>query len=94
MPGSAWERQLALWHGNWHHLFDPGPSGWAGNDNRTAWRSIWPQLSSAAFFAVVMLTVNCFKVYDIVIMSAGGGSGELPASATVLVYYIYSEGIH
>ena len=36
-----------------------------------------------------MLTINCFKVYDIAIMLAGGGSGELTSSATVLVYYIY-----
>ena len=49
----------------------------------------WPQLSSTTFFVVVMLTINCFKVYDVAIMLAGGGSGELTTSATVLVYYIY-----
>jgi multiple sugar transport system permease protein len=38
-----------------------------------------------------MLTINCFKVYDIAIMLAGGGSGELTTSATVLVYYIYQK---
>lgn len=51
----------------------------------------WPQLSSTTFFVVVMLTINCFKVYDIAIMLAGGGSGELTTSATVLVYYIYQK---
>ena len=38
-----------------------------------------------------MLTINCFKVYDIAIMLAGGGSGELTTSATVLVYCIYQK---
>lgn len=51
----------------------------------------WPQLSSTTFFVVVMLTINCFKVYDIAVMLAGGGSGELTTSSTVLVYYIYQK---
>lgn len=51
----------------------------------------WPQLSATTFFVVVMLTINCFKVYDIAIMLAGGGSGELTTSATVLVFYIYQK---
>jgi len=51
----------------------------------------WPQLSSTTFFVVVMLTINCFKVYDIAIMLAGGGSGELTLSSTVLVFYIYQK---
>lgn len=51
----------------------------------------WPQLSSTTFFVVVMLTINCFKVYDVAVMLAGGGSGELTTSSTVLVYYIYQK---
>lgn len=51
----------------------------------------WPQLRSTTFFVVVMLTINCFKVYDVAIMLAGGGSGELTTSSTVLVYYIYQK---
>ena len=51
----------------------------------------WPQLSSTTFFVVVMLTINCFKVYDIAVMLAGGGSGELTTYSTVLVYYIYQK---
>ena len=51
----------------------------------------WPQLRSTTFFVVVMLTINCFKIYDIAIMLAGGGSGELTPSSTVLVYYIYQK---
>lgn len=51
----------------------------------------WPQLRSTTFFVVVMLTISCFKIYDIAILLAGGGSGELTTSATVLVYYIYQK---
>jgi multiple sugar transport system permease protein len=38
-----------------------------------------------------MLTITCFKVYDIAIMIAGGGDGRLGTSSTVLVYYIYQK---
>jgi multiple sugar transport system permease protein len=51
----------------------------------------WPQLGATTFFVVVMLTINCFKIYDIAIMLAGGGSGELTESSTVLVFYIYKK---
>ena len=67
----------------------------AGLDGANTWQKFryitWPQLSATTFFVVVMLTINCFKVYDIAIMLAGGGSGELTTSATVLVYYIYQK---
>ena len=53
----------------------------ASLDGANTWQKFryvtWPQLSSTTFFVVVMLTINCFKVYDIAIMLAGGGSGEL-----------------
>lgn len=54
----------------------------------------WPQLRSTTFFVIVMLTINCFKVYDIVVMLAGGGDGKLSTSATVLVYYIYQNAFN
>lgn len=38
-----------------------------------------------------MLTISCFKVYDIAIMLAGGADGKLGTSSTVLVYYIYQK---
>ena len=67
----------------------------ASLDGANTWQRFryitWPQLSSTTFFVVVMLTINCFKVYDIAVMLAGGGSGELTTSATVLVYYIYQK---
>ena len=67
----------------------------AGLDGATTWQKFryvtWPQLSDTTFFVVVMLTINCFKVYDIAVMLAGGGSGELTLNSTVLVYYIYQQ---
>lgn len=63
-----------------------GANGWQKFVNVT-----WPQLRATTFFVVVMLTINCFKIYDVAVMLAGGGSGELTTSATVLVYYIYQK---
>ena len=53
-----------------------------------------PQLRATSFFVLVMLTINCFKVYDIAVMLAGGGDGKLSTSATVLVYYIYQNAFN
>ncbi len=50
-----------------------------------------PQLKPTTFFVTIILTINCFKVYDIVYMLAGGSSGIVNESAIVLVYYIYEE---
>lgn len=67
----------------------------AGLDGASTWQKFlyvtWPQLRSTTFFVTVMLTINCFKVYDIAIMLAGGGDGRLGTSSTVLVYYIYQK---
>lgn len=67
-------------------------------DGCNAWQKFkyitWPQLRSTTFFVVVMLTINCFKVYDIAVMLAGGGDGKLSTSATVLVYYIYQNAFN
>ena len=50
-----------------------------------------PQLRPTTFFVTIILTINCFKVYDIVYMLAGGSHGIINKSAIVLVYYIYEE---
>lgn len=67
----------------------------AALDGAGTWKKFqyvtWPQLQSTTFFVVVMLTINCFKIYDIAVMLAGGGNSELTTSATVLVYYIYQK---
>ena len=67
----------------------------ASLDGANTWQKFryvtWPQLSSTTFFVVVMLTINCFKVYDVAVMLAAGGNGTLTTSSTVLVYYIYQK---
>lgn len=67
----------------------------AALDGADAWGKFkyvtWPQLRATTFFVIVMLTINCFKIYDVAVMLAGGGSGELTPSSTVLVYYIYQK---
>lgn len=64
-------------------------------DGANTWQKFryitWPQLQPTTFFVTIILTINCFKVYDIVYMLAGGSSGVLNESAIVLVYHIYEE---
>lgn len=64
-------------------------------DGANAWQRFryitWPQLRPTTFFVTIILTINCFKVYDIVFMLAGGNVGVLTESAIVLVYHIYEE---
>lgn len=61
-------------------------------DGATGWqkfRSITlPMLSSATFFVVLMLTINSFKIFDLVYVMTGGGPGT---STTMLVNYIYDQ---
>lgn len=67
----------------------------ASLDGANTWQRFryitWPQLQPTTFFVTIMLTINCFKVYDIVYMLAGGSNGVLNKSAIVLVYHIYEE---
>lgn len=66
-----------------------------GLDGANTWQRFWyitlPQLRPTTFFVTIILTINCFKVYDIVYMLAGGNTGVLNESAIVLVYHIYEE---
>ncbi len=50
-----------------------------------------PGLQPTTFLVVVMLTINCFKIYDIAVMLAGGSAGALSTHSMVLVYYIYQN---
>ncbi|WP_330588233.1 carbohydrate ABC transporter permease [Anaerosporobacter faecicola] len=62
----------------------------ASLDGANAWQKFknvtWPQLKPTTFFVIIMLTINCFKVYDQVYMLTQGGPGT---STLVLVYHIY-----
>lgn len=64
----------------------------AGIDGANSWdkfRHITiPQLRSTTFFVVIMLTIQCFKVFDQIYMLTQGGPGS---STLVLVYHIYNE---
>lgn len=67
----------------------------ASLDGANGWKKFryitWPQLKPTTFFVIVMLTISCFKIYDVAIMLAGGSDGKLGTSGTVLVYYIYKN---
>ncbi len=67
----------------------------AALDGANSWQQFWyvtlPQLKPTTFFVTIMLTISCFKIYDIVYMLAGGSNGVVNKSAIVLVYYIYEE---
>ncbi len=64
----------------------------ASIDGVNTWQKFWyvtlPQLASTTFFVLIMLTIQCFKVYDIVFMLTQGGPGT---STLVMVYDIYNK---
>lgn len=47
-----------------------------------------PMLTPTSFFVGIMLTIQCFKVFDIIYAMTNGGPGR---STNVLVYYIYNQ---
>lgn len=46
-----------------------------------------PQLAPTTFFVLIMLTIQCFKVFDQILLLTQGGPGT---STLVLVYHIYN----
>lgn len=67
-------------------------------DGANSWQRFryitWPALKPTSFFVIIMLTINCFKIYDIAVMMAGGSTGILSTSSMVLVYYIYQNAFN
>ncbi len=61
-------------------------------DGANAWqqfrRVTVPMLTPATFFVFIMLTINSFKVFDLVYVLTEGGPG---IATTVLVKYIYDQ---
>ena len=53
---------------------------------RTFWKITFPLLTPQLFFLLITITMNSFKVFDVVRLMTGGGPGS---SSDVLVYYIY-----
>ncbi len=62
----------------------------ASIDGANTWQKFknitWAMLRPTTFFVFVILTINCFKVYDQIYMITQGGPGT---STLVLVYHIY-----
>ncbi len=63
----------------------------ASIDGATSWQQFKnvtvPMLTPTTFFVSIMLTISCFKVFDLVYMMTAGGPGR---STTVLVSHIYN----
>lgn len=60
-----------------------GASGWQRFRRITV-----PLLTPATFFVSMMLTINCFKVFDLIAVMTSGGPGR---ATNVLVYMIYNQ---
>ncbi|GIH23476.1 ABC transporter permease [Acrocarpospora phusangensis] len=63
-------------------------------DGANAWQRFWgitlPSLRPTTFFVLVMLTIQSFKVLDLIVVMTGGGPGR---STLVLAQLVYREGI-
>jgi multiple sugar transport system permease protein len=61
-------------------------------DGANFWKSFRyitiPMLTPATFFVVIMLTIGCFKVFDLIWLMTQGGPGR---SSSVLVLHIYKS---
>lgn len=63
----------------------------AGIDGAVGWKKLWyitiPMVKPTTFFVTIMLTIQCFKVFDLIYVMTGGGPGR---STNVLVNHIYN----
>ncbi|MFC5820855.1 carbohydrate ABC transporter permease [Nonomuraea harbinensis] len=63
-------------------------------DGANAWQRFWritiPSLRPTTFFVLVMLTIQSFKVLDLIVVMTDGGPGR---STLVLAQLIFREGI-
>lgn len=64
----------------------------AGIDGANGFQKLWyitiPMLTPTTFFVLIMLTIQCFKVFDLVYVMTGGGPGN---ATKTLVNYIYEK---
>lgn len=64
----------------------------ASIDGANGWQKLWritvPMLTPTTFFVMIMLTIQCFKVFDLVYVMTGGGPGN---ATKTLVNYIYEK---
>lgn len=63
----------------------------AGIDGATGFRKFLhitiPMLRPTTFFVIIMMTIQCFKVFDLIFVMTGGGPGR---STNVIVNHIYN----
>lgn len=78
---------LAALQGISHSLYEA-----ASIDGAKGWQKLWyitvPMLTPTTFFVLIMLTIQCFKVFDLVYVMTGGGPGN---ATKTLVNYIYEK---
>jgi multiple sugar transport system permease protein len=64
----------------------------ASIDGANGWRKLRyitiPLLTPTTFFVMMMLTIQCFKVFDLIYVMTGGGPGR---STNVLVNFVYNS---
>lgn len=64
----------------------------AGIDGANGWQKLRyitiPMLTPTTFFVLIMLTIQCFKVFDLVYVMTGGGPGN---ATQTLVNYVYDK---
>lgn len=60
-----------------------GANGWQKFKDITV-----PMLRPTTFFVSIMLTIQCFKIFDLIYVMTQGGPGR---STNVLVYFIYNK---
>ncbi len=64
----------------------------ASIDGANSWQKLRyitiPMLTPTTFFVLIMLTIQCFKVFDLVYVMTGGGPGN---ATKTLVNYIYEK---
>ena len=64
----------------------------AGIDGANGWQKLVyvtiPMLTPTTFFVMIMLTIQCFKVFDLVYVMTGGGPGN---ATKTLVNFIYEK---
>lgn len=78
---------LAALQGISHSLYEA-----ASIDGANGWQKLLyvtiPMLTPTTFFVLIMLTIQCFKVFDLVYVMTGGGPGN---ATKTLVNYIYER---
>ena len=77
---------LAALQGIPRELYEAATVDGAGKGQQF-WHITLPQLRPTTFFAMIMLMISCFKIYDTVAIMTDGGPGR---ATKMLVTYIYS----